>query len=99
MEFNIEIVGLIATLFVLVSFLTSGEKNIRVINIIGAFIFVIYGLILGALSVWLLNGILFFVHIYKLYKLRPNPKYNYDKKDEKWKSMFINNKEVQIKNK
>lgn len=98
MESNVEIVGLIATLFVLVSFLISGEKNIRVINIIGAFIFVIYGLTLGALSVWLLNGILFFVHIYKLYKLRPNPKYNY-KNDEKWKSMFIGNKEVQIKNK
>lgn len=95
---NAEIIGLIATTFVLVSFLTSGERYIRAINIIGSFIFVIYGLMIGALSVWVMNGILFFVHIYKLYKLRPNPKYNY-KNGEKWKSMFIGNKEVQIKNK
>lgn len=96
MDFNIEIIGLIATLFVLVSFLTSGERNIRVINIIGAFIFVIYGLVLGALSVWVLNGVLFFVHIYKLYKLKSASK---KKVESKWKSMFIDNKEIQIKNK
>lgn len=47
----------------------TGEKNIRVINIVGALIFVVYGVLIEALSVWLLNGVLFFIHIYKLYKL------------------------------
>lgn len=69
MNFNSEIIGIIATLFVLTSFLMTGERNIRVINIVGALIFVVYGVLIGALSVWLLNGVLFFIHIYKLYKL------------------------------
>ena len=89
MNFNVEIIGLIATTFVLISFLLSGEKRIRQINIIGSFIFVVYGLVLGALSVWVLNGVLFFVHIYKLYKISRKDKkqfnesktiYSYDNK-------------------
>lgn len=70
MQFNVEAIGLIATCFVLASFLVSGEKWIRTINIGGASLFVIYGAMLQAPSVWLLNGILFFVHIYKLYRLK-----------------------------
>ena len=65
----IESIGIIATLFVLSSFLVSGEKKIRRINIFGATLFVIYGITIGALSVWLLNGTLLAVHIYKLRKL------------------------------
>lgn len=94
MQFNVEVIGLIATLFVLASFLTSGEKNIRIINIVGALIFVAYGLMIGAVSVWLLNGILFIIHIYKLIKLsraaNKKPKGSY-------KNVFVNNKEVQFK--
>ena len=66
----IEIIGIIATLLVLSSFLATGEKKIRTINIFGAIIFVIYGLLLNAISVWLLNGLLIFIHIYYLNKLR-----------------------------
>ena len=61
-----EILGVIATIIVLISFLLKGENKIRVVNIIGAVCFVIYGLGIGAFSVWLLNGILVLVHIYKL---------------------------------
>ena len=65
-----EIIGIIATLFVLLSFLFTNEKRIRQINIIGAAIFVIYGIIISALSVYVLNGALVIIHIYKLYKGR-----------------------------
>lgn len=94
MNFNLEIIGIIATLFVLASFLMSGEKNIRIINIVGALIFVVYGILIGALSVWILNGALFFIHIYKLYKLK---KHNKHLKDiSKLSSMFnYNNKQIQ----
>jgi hypothetical protein len=66
----IETIGFIATLFVLSSFLVSGEVKIRVINIFGAILFVVYGVLIGALSVWLLNGALLVIHIYKLQKLK-----------------------------
>lgn len=61
-----EILGIIATIIVLISFLMKGENKIRVVNIIGAICFVIYGLSIKAFSVWLLNGILVLIHIYKL---------------------------------
>lgn len=66
---NIEILGTIASIFVLISFLMKGEIKIRLINIVGALIFVIYGVSINAFSVWFLNGGLFLVHIIKLKKL------------------------------
>ena len=65
-----EAIGILATLFVLGSFLVDGEMKIRRINIFGAILFVIYGVLIGALSVWLLNGALLFIHIYKLRKIK-----------------------------
>ena len=67
-----EIIGIIASGFVLLSFLYSGEWKIRIVNIIGSVLFVIYGLFIGALSVYLMNGILIIVHISKLLKLKKN---------------------------
>ena len=64
----VEIIGISATLFVLFSFLFSEEKHIRIVNIVGALLFVIYGIAINALSVSLLNLILIVIHICKLYK-------------------------------
>jgi len=69
-----EILGIIATLFVLVSFLFTNEKRIRQINIIGAVLFVVYGIFIGAISVYILNGALILIHIIKLYKQRGRSK-------------------------
>lgn len=63
-----EILGIIASTLVLISFLFKKERSIRLVNILGAIMFVIYGLLINALSVWLLNGILIFIHLYFLYK-------------------------------
>lgn len=65
-----EAIGLAATTFVLLSFLMKQVKAIRLINIIGATLFVIYGLLIGSVSVWLMNGILIFVYIYYLSKIK-----------------------------
>jgi len=65
-----EIIGIIATLFVLLSFLFTAEKRIRQINIIGAVLFVVYGVVIGAISIYILNGALIIIHIYKLCKQR-----------------------------
>lgn len=64
-----ELIGLIATLFVFSSFVVDGERKIRIINIFGAILFTVYGVLIGAISVWVLNGALVFVHIYKLYRM------------------------------
>lgn len=65
---NIEVLGVLASVIVLISFTMPNEKSIRMTNIIGAILFVIYGIFVNAFSVWLLNGILCFVHLYKLLK-------------------------------
>jgi hypothetical protein len=65
----VEFWGIIATLFVLASFLFNEEKYIRMVNIIGALIFVGYGIVLQAHSVWILNGVLVIVYVWKLVKM------------------------------
>lgn len=65
---NYEFIGLMATTFVLISFLMKKARSIRLVNIIGATLFVIYGLLIHSLSVWIMNGALIFVHIYYLMK-------------------------------
>ena len=63
-----ESIGVLASCIVLLSFVMNGERKIRIINIIGALLFVIYGLLINSFSVSFLNSALFFVHIYKLKK-------------------------------
>lgn len=65
---NYEVIGTLASIIVLLSFLVTGEKRIRAINIIGAFVFIIYGILINAFSVWFLNGALTIIHLYKLKK-------------------------------
>lgn len=65
---NVEIIGTIASVIVLLSFLVTDEYRIRIINIYGAALFVVYGVMSGAFSVWLLNGILILVHGWHLLK-------------------------------
>lgn len=64
----IELIGLVSTLFVLISFLFNDIKLIRVLNMLGSILFVVYGILLGSLSVWILNGCLVFVHLYYILK-------------------------------
>ena len=65
---NYEIIGTFASVLVLISFLMKGEKKIRIVNIFGAITFVIYGILIGAFSVWFLNGALCLIHLYYLLK-------------------------------
>ena len=64
-----EIIGLVGTAIILMSFLAGGEKKIRQINMVGALVSVLYGVLIGAMSVWLLNAALVVIHFRKLMKL------------------------------
>ena len=67
-----ELIGILASIMVLISFVMNGEKKIRLINIFGATLFVIYGILIGSFSVWFLNGALLLVHINKLKNINKN---------------------------
>ena len=62
----IELIGITASALVLISFLMKGERKIRLVNIVGAIIFIAYGIMLK--SVTLMNVGLVIVHIYYLTK-------------------------------
>lgn len=65
---NFEEIGTIASIIVLISFLCKSERKIRIINIIGALLFVVYGALNGSFAVWFLNASLILIHLYKLLK-------------------------------
>ena len=71
---TVEIIGIAASVLVLISFLFKNIRTIRIISIVGCIVFVVYGLLIGALSIWLLNGILILVHIYFLIRMRKGKK-------------------------
>lgn len=64
----IEWLGISASVIILISFLMKNILWVRLVNIVGAIVFVIYGIIIGAISVWLLNGMLVVVHVIYLGK-------------------------------
>ena len=65
-----ELIGIAGTILILIGFLSNNEKQIRIFDMIGSACFVTYGIHVHAWSNILLNGILIFVHIYKLYRMR-----------------------------
>lgn len=65
-----ESIGVLASCAVLFSFVFNNQRKIRITNIVGALLFVIYGLLIGSFSVWSLNLILIFIHLIKLKNMR-----------------------------
>ena len=74
-----ELIGIAATVFVFIGFTQSSPVRIRLVNSIGSILFVVYGLLIGAFSVWLLNGACLILNIYKVvYEIRhPAPYVRY----------------------
>ena len=62
---SMDILGYTATLVVLLSFLWEGRR-MRVINSIGALLWLTWGMILQQPPVWILNGIIVLIHLYKI---------------------------------
>lgn len=65
---SIEILGLLATTIIFVSFTFSDMWKVRCMNAVGCILFIIYGVLIGALSVWVMNGLCFLLQMYKLCK-------------------------------
>lgn len=64
---NYELIGLVATLFVLISFTRNKTFQIRVINTVGSVLFVVYGWLIHSPSVYILNFCCIIVNLYRLY--------------------------------
>ncbi|QEH49312.1 YgjV family protein [Aggregatibacter actinomycetemcomitans] len=71
---SFEILGYVATLIVAASFLFKSIVPLRIVNGIGAALFVVYALITQTYPVALLNAFLVVVHIYQLWRLKTTGK-------------------------
>lgn len=65
----VEVIGYVASILVAVSLTMSKILRLRIINLLGALAFTIYGFFLGAIPIFLVNGFIVIIDIYYLYKL------------------------------
>ena len=61
-----EYLGIAGTIFVLISFLMKDYRKTRFFNLIGAALFILYGISINSLSTWILNSFLVVIHLYFL---------------------------------
>ena len=66
---TLEIIGWIATTFVISSFLINDMIRLRTVNLIGAFCWLLYGIIAAAPSIIFLNVVVMAIQLYKIWKL------------------------------
>ena len=69
-----EVLGLIGTLTILVAFLCNTEKNIRLLDMVGAAFFILYGVLTKTWSTMALNIALVGIQIWKLWGIRKKEK-------------------------
>ncbi|MGB1040019.1 MAG: uroporphyrinogen decarboxylase [Flavobacteriales bacterium] len=60
----IEIIGYIAMALIAISFLMKNIRALRILNMLGAGIFVIYGILLNQPPIYLLNSFILIVNLY-----------------------------------
>ena len=65
----LEYLGYLASAIVLVSLLMSSAKKLRWINLLGGIIFAVYGFLIKALPVGIMNTSISLINIYYLYKM------------------------------
>jgi len=66
---TLEIIGWIATTFVISSFLINDMIRLRAVNLVGALCWLIYGILATAPSIIFLNVVIVCIQAYKLWGL------------------------------
>lgn len=66
----IELVGIIAGIIVLGSFLLKEQKRIRIVNAIGSVVFIVYGVLITSYATIFLNGVMVLVQIVYLLRMK-----------------------------
>jgi hypothetical protein len=61
-----EIIGIGASLLVLISFLLKDVRKLRIVNSVGCIVFVVYGVLLGSVPVVFTNSAIILINLYYL---------------------------------
>lgn len=70
MTFNYDIIGYTALLLNLFSMYTKGEYKLRLFSAIANFIYIIYGVLIGAMPIAIGCSVAVALHLYRLQNLR-----------------------------
>ncbi len=70
-----EIIGYVASVLIAVSLMMSAIVRLRVINMIGAAAFCVYGILIGAIPVAAMNGFIVLINIYYLARILGDREY------------------------
>ena len=65
-----ELIGYLASILIVVSLLMSSLYRLRVINLVGAVVFTVYGVLIGSIPVIATNGAIVLIDIYYLLQLQ-----------------------------
>lgn len=84
-----ELISWIATSFVLISFLFEG-RTLRILNGIGAGLWLWWGLDAGENSIIFLNGVVVAIQVYKLSIEKKIKSFTTELKKTTWKNFFKN---------
>lgn len=68
-RFWLEMIGYTGSVLVAISLMMKSLLRLRLINLVGAAVFVIYGLLIGAYPVALLNGLIVGIDLYYLFQM------------------------------
>ena len=68
----LEIVGWVATFVVIGSFLINDMLKLRSVNLVGATLWLVYGVIAGSFSIMFLNIVVMSIQIFKITQLIKN---------------------------
>lgn len=66
--YYLELLGYLASILVAISLMMRSLNTLRIINLLGALLFTVYGLIIGAYPVAVLNAFIVLVNVYYLQK-------------------------------
>ena len=70
MDINaVELIGYLGSILVAISLMMKSLLRLRIINLIGALFFTLYGILLGAYPVAFLNGIIVCIDLYYLFQM------------------------------
>lgn len=69
---NSEIIGWAGSIIILISFIPKKVRLIRLFNSIGCLVWVLYGVITNAPSVYLMNCLIFVINVIQLIKMWKN---------------------------
>ena len=75
MQLYLELLGYVASVLVAISLMMSSLLRLRLINLVGAIAFVIYGLLIGAYPIVAVNSIIVLVNLYFLYRIFTSKEY------------------------